>query len=229
MIRLQKYLAEHGVGSRRKCEKYITDGLIKVNGKVTTEMGVKVDPSKDKIEVSPEIQMMKQNLVYIMLNKPVGYVTTRAETEGETVYDLIKIPERIFSVGRLDKNSSGLLILTNDGELAFSLAHPSFEHEKEYEVTVQGAITKGAIKKLCEGVKIWGVKTSPAQITKTGKSSFRMIIHEGRNRQIRRMCQKVGYSVKTLKRVRIGTLELGSLPVGKWKFLKKSDFLVTGD
>lgn len=222
-VRLQKYLADRGVGSRRKCEEYIADGLIRINGKVVTEMGVKVDPEKDAIEVSPEIRMIKQKLVYIMLNKPAGYVTTRCQSEGKTVYDLVGVPERIFSVGRLDKDSSGLLLLTNDGEFAYQLAHPSFEHEKEYEVTVEGNITAGALDKLRAGVKLWGSKTLPTLITKTGKNSFRIVLREGKNRQIRRICRKVGYPVKTLKRVRIGSLTLGSLPEGQWKYLQKTE------
>lgn len=226
LVRLQKYLADRGVASRRKCEEYIAQGFIKVNGEVITKMGVKVDPDIDKVDVSPEIKLIKQKLVYIMLNKPTGYVTTSAQTEGKTVYDIIRVPERIFSVGRLDKDSSGLLLLTNDGEIAFRLAHPSFEHEKEYEVTVHGSITKGALKKLQDGVKLWGIKTMPARIIKTGRSSFNIVLHEGRNRQIRRMCRKIGFPVKTLNRIRIGKIILGDLQIGRWKYLKREDFKI---
>ncbi len=225
LVRLNKYLAEQGIASRREADRLIADGLVSVNGKVVREMGVKVDPVKDKVKVSGEVAKRREKLVYIALNKPIGYVTSvkRTRLEPKIVLDLVRVPERVYPVGRLDKDTTGLLVLTNDGTLTFGLTHPSAECEKEYEVTVASVINKGQIEKLEAGVKLWGAKTKGAHVRKVGTRVMRIILTEGKNRQIRRICQKVGLPVKKLNRIRIKGLRLGGLPEGKWRFLTASE------
>ena len=224
-VRLNKYLAQQGVASRREADRLIADGLISVNGEVVKEMGVKVDPEKDKVTVNKKVVERQKDLIYIALNKPVGYVTSvkRTSVEKNIVLDLIDIKERIYPVGRLDKDTTGLLILTNDGTLTFKLTHPSSECEKEYEVTVDREIRKGQMDKLQEGVRLWGEKTKQTRVKKIGPDRMRIVLTEGKNRQIRRICQKVGLQVVSLKRIRIKGLELGNLPEGKWRFLTGSE------
>ena len=220
-VRIQKYLSEAGICSRRKGEEYITQGLIKINGKVITELGTKIDTSKDKIELNKKIIIAKNRSVYIMLNKPVGIVTTCAKYDERSVLDLIKIKERVYPVGRLDKDSEGLLLLTNDGVVAYRLTHPKFEHEKEYEVTVNKNYTKEQISKLSQGVKLFGENTNPTRIKRVNKNKFTIILTEGKNRHIRRVCRKVGLEVVKLKRVRIVNLRVGDLKVGEYRELTK--------
>ena len=225
LIRLNKYLADQGIASRREADRLISDGLISVNGKVVKEMGVKIDPAKDKITVSNQVIERQKKLIYIMLHKPANYVTSvkRTRVEPKIVLDLIDIKERIYPVGRLDKDTTGLLILTNDGTLTYKLTHPSAECEKEYEVTVDGQIRKGQIDKLKAGVKLLGKKTKETRIKKIGPNRMRIILTEGRYRQVRRICQKVGLPVKKLKRIRIKSLKLGDLPEGKWRYLTSQE------
>ena len=220
-VRLNKYLASQGIASRREADRLISDGLISVNGKIVKDMGVKVDPEKDEVTVSDKVVEMREKMLYIALNKPVGFVTSvkRTAVEKKIVLDLVKVPERIYPVGRLDKDSTGLLLLTNDGTLTFGLTHPSAECEKEYEVTVKGFVTNGAIAKLESGVKLWGEKTKGARVWKIGPNRMRIVLTEGKNRQIRRICQKVGLPVTALKRIRIKKLKLGNLAEGKWRYL----------
>ncbi|MFA7682321.1 MAG: pseudouridine synthase [Candidatus Peribacteraceae bacterium] len=203
--RLQKILSARGICSRRKAEEYIGQGLVKVNGEIAS-IGQKADSEMDKIEVDGKVLEERAEMLYYVMNKPVGIVTTNAtRRDQKTVYDLLpkELQGKIFPVGRLDKDSSGLLLLTNDGVLAYRLTHPKFDHEKEYEVFVECPITDGALKKLEKGITISGEKTKPAGIKRLGDSKFRITLTEGRNRQIRRMCQKVGCPVRELKRVRI--------------------------
>ncbi len=225
LVRLNKYLAEQGVASRREADRLIADGLISVNGKIIKEMGVKVDPDKDNVSVSDKIVKRQEQLIHIALNKPAGYVTSvkRTSIERHIVLDLIDIKERVYPVGRLDKDTTGLLILTNDGTLTFKLTHPSSECEKEYEVTVDCEIRKGQIDKLKAGVRLWGEKTKSTVVKQIGKNKMHITLTEGKNRQIRRICQKVGLPVIKLKRIRIKGLELGSLPEGKWRNLTKKE------
>jgi len=199
----------------------IADGLISVNGEVVREMGVKVDPKKDKVTVSDQVIERREKLIYLALNKPVGYVTSVKSTgaEPKVVMQLIHTKERVYPVGRLDKDTSGLLIFTNDGTLTHKLTHPSSESEKEYEVTVAGKLTKGVIDKLEAGVKLWGQKTKRTKINRLSMFKMRIILTEGKNRQIRRICQKVGCPVKELRRIRIKNIHLGSLPLGKTRRL----------
>lgn len=224
LIRLHKYLADHGTASRRKCEEYIRQGLIKVNGKIIKEMGVKIDPEKDKIEVSPELKMIKQKFVYYIMNKPIGYVCTVTGKEKPKITELLKdIPERIFPVGRLDKLTSGLIILTNDGRFAYEMIHPKFEKEKEYIVKTREKITPAIIRKLSESFIIRGKKTQPARVIPEKPHVFKVILKEGRNRQIRRMCRRIGLHIENLKRIRIGNLVLEDLKTGEYKKLKKEE------
>jgi 23S rRNA pseudouridine2605 synthase len=225
LIRLNKYLANMGLASRREADVLISRGKVKVNGKVVTEMGVKVDGDSDKVEVSDSVLKEREKLIYIALNKPKGYVCSVKPTrqDPDIVLDLVRIHERIYPVGRLDKETTGLLLLTNDGTLVNSIIHPSSESEKEYEATFFAQIPIGVIKKLEAGVKLHGEKTLPAKVRKIGPAKIRIILKEGKNRQVRRICQKVGYPVKTLKRVRIKGLELGDLELGEWRYLTKTE------
>ena len=227
-VRLQKYLASKGVASRRKSEEYIANGLVKVNGEVVTVPGVKVDPDTDKVEVNNEaISEEKAKYVYIMLNKPRGYITSLKQDDSSSplVVDLVKGFGRIYPVGRLDKDSSGLLLLTNDGDFAYKLTHPSFEKEKEYIVSANERISSVGIDKFKKGVKIDGVMTAPAKVRRIDDFTISMTIIEGRNRQIRKMMQKVGNSVKTLHRIRVKNLLLGNLKNGSFRELTAEEVL----
>lgn len=216
-------MAGAGIASRRKCEEFIESGLVKVNGKVA-ELGIRIDPEKDEVVFRGRVLEPEERKVTVMLNKPRGYICTKAKGEGESVYELLKdIPERVVSIGRLDKNSEGLLLFSNDGELVNKLTHPSFNHEKVYEVSVEGRIGNEVLKKLNGRMKIDGYMIRPAKV-KILKQSDRsakleFILKEGRKRQIRKMCEEVGLNVRRLKRARVGNLKLGSLPVGKWREL----------
>ena len=221
-MRLQKYLAACGVGSRRKCEEYIQQGRVSVNGETVTVLGTKIKGGDivclDNKEVKSE-----ERLVYYLLNKPVGYVTTvKDEKNRPTVLDLFQgIDERIFPIGRLDYNTSGLLLLTNDGELTYALTHPKHEVDKIYRVKIKGQIEEKTLDRLRKGVIISGRKTAPAivQVITAGPQNtvLSMTIHEGRNRQIRKMCEAVGHSVMKLTRVAIGEMTLEDLQVGKYR------------
>lgn len=223
--RLQKILSAQGICSRRKAEEYITQGLVKVNGKVA-ELGQKADPERDTIEVDGKVLSDRKNLLYYVINKPVGIVTTNADREDQqTIRDLLPahLKDKVHTVGRLDKDSSGLLLLTNDGVLSYRLTHPSFDHEKEYRVTVEHPIKDGALDKLRKGVTIDGSKTKPATVKRIDERTFTIAITEGRNRQIRRMCQKVGSPVQTLHRVRITTFADPKLKEGAVRELSEEE------
>jgi len=223
LMRLQKYLSSAGFCSRRKGEEYIKDGLVKVNDQVVTELGTKVDPQIDRIEVAGTLVEADQKSVYIALNKPKEYVTSCDHPGEKIVLDLVDIPERIYPVGRLDKDSTGLLLLTNDGRLHHRLSHPSFDHEKEYEVTVTGHIADGALRSLEKGVPMMGTKTRPAEVKRLSSNRFRIVLKEGKNRQIRRMLRKVGSRVTALKRIRISNIKLGRLSEGSWRHLAEKE------
>lgn len=223
LIRLQKFLSNAGVCSRRQGEEYIKDGLVKVNGEVVTELGTKVDPDIDRVEFRGKLVKAKVNLIYIALNKPKGYVTSCRQEGDKIVLDLIDIPERVYPIGRLDKDSTGLLLLTNDGRLHHRLLHPSFDHEKEYEVSVARPVSDGAIRKMEKGMPILGTKTRPAEIKRITAKRFRIVLKEGRNRQIRRMVRKVGNQVTSLKRIRVSNIRLGRLAKGAWRYLSEKE------
>ena len=231
-MRLQKYMADCGVASRRKCEEYIAAGRVTVNGSVVTEMGVQVEETDDVWFDGKPIAPEKRQQ-YIMLNKPQGVVTTLSDPQGrKTVRDLIKdIPERIYPVGRLDYDTEGLLLLTNDGELMQNITHPSKEVEKLYVVRVRGVLTEQALGRLESGVTLDdGHRTSPAKVTllpddpaHMGQKNLTIAVHEGHNRLVRRMFQAVGTQVVYLRRERIGTLNLGHLKVGTWRHLSEKE------
>jgi pseudouridine synthase len=223
LIRLQKFLSRAGICSRRKGEEYIKAGFIRVNNKVVTELGTKIDPVNDRVEFKGAVVKPKNDLVYIAINKPKGYVTSCSQPGEKIVLDLVDISQRVYPIGRLDKDSTGLLILTNDGDLHHRLLHPSFDHEKEYDVTVSKPITDGALKNIADGMPLMGTRTRPAEITRVSSRRFRIVLREGKNRQIRRMVRKVGNHVTGLKRLRISKISLKRLEEGTWRYLTEKE------
>lgn len=228
-MRLQKYLAQSGIASRRASEKIILQGRVKVNGKIVRELGTKVDPDIDKVEVDGALCRRRNNQIYILLNKPAGVVTTVKDPQGRpTVIDMIKdAKERVFPVGRLDKETEGLLILTNDGKLTYRLTHPKYEVVKTYIVHTEGIVKEGKIKALEKGVRLGDGVTAPAQVqiikTLPNSTILEMKIHEGKKRQIRRMCETIGHPVIYLKRTQMGKLSLKGLKIGEWRFLNREE------
>jgi len=219
-VRLQKWLASAGVCSRRKGEVLIQEGRVAVNGQVVTEQGVKIDPETDRVAVDGvPVEAAEEDLVYIIVNKPRGVVTSCEQEGVPVVVDLVDCDARVYPVGRLDKDSIGLVLLTNDGRLHHRLLHPSFDHEKEYEVTVARPIGDGALRRMAEGMPLMGTRTRPARVHRTAGRRFRIILKEGKNRQIRRMVRKVGNHVVMLKRIRMASLRLGNLKEGRWRHL----------
>ena len=230
MERLQKFLANSGIASRRKCEELILAGLVKVNGKVVTALGTKIEPKKDVIEYKGKVVKPNQNFVYILLNKPIGYVTTASDQfDRATVLDLIKVKERIVPVGRLDMYTSGALILTNDGDFVYRVTHPKHETEKTYTVTLKGIINQKEVQILRNGVQIEDYTTHPAKVkilktdTEKNQSRLEITIHEGKNRQVRKMCETIGKKVVALHRSKIGNLDVKNLKIGEWRYLKEDE------
>ena len=222
-IRLQKFLSQAGVCSRRKGEEHIKAGRVKVNGAVVQALGTKVTPGIDRVEFDGRTVVPVTENIYIALNKPAGYVTSCEHAGQKVVVDLLDLDQRVFPVGRLDKDSTGLLLLTNDGRLHHRLSHPSFDHEKEYEVTLVEPINNGALKKLARGVTLKGRRTRPARVVRVSGKRFRITLQEGRNRQIRRMADKIGSRVEKLKRIRVANIRLGRLPEGRWRYLSEKE------
>lgn len=226
--RLQKILARAGIASRRKAEEMILAGRVSVNGRVITSLGTKVDPQKEKITFDGQ-PVLPENTVYILLNKPTGYVTTLSDPQGRPIVtDLLKgINQRVFPVGRLDYDTEGALILTNDGKLGQFIQHPRYEVNKTYVATVSGKPSGRKLKQLEEGIVIDGHKTWPAKIRTIGRqqaeSTIEIIIHEGKKRQVRKMLSAIGHPVKTLKRTAYGNLKLGDLKSGHYRYLKEND------
>lgn len=225
--RLQKILSARGICSRRKAEEYIERGLVMVNGQKAT-LGQKADPAVDCIEVDGKVIEERREMLYFLMHKPVGVETTNIESTRDStavrkisVRDLLpkELRGKVFPVGRLDKDSEGLLLFTNDGVLAYRLTHPKFDHEKEYMVIVDSDVTDGQLRKMREGVTIFGERTKPATVVRAGERQFRLALTEGKNRQIRRMCQKVGLEVLRLERVRIGPLKNSRLKEGQIRAL----------
>lgn len=227
-IRLQKHLAECGIASRRKAEELIEAGKVKINGHIA-ELGAKVDPKRDKVTVRGKAVVPVNEKVYIMLNKPRGFVTTMSDELGrKTVSDLVAdAGNRIFPVGRLDRDSEGLLIMTNDGDFANKLTHPSSHVNKTYRVTVKGVAEEEQLLKMKEGIVLDGRKTLPCDCfvaeRKPDRTVLIFVLNEGRNRQIRRMCEEVGLEVLRLKRTEIAGVKLGMLPQGKWRPLNERE------
>ncbi|MEY2447741.1 MAG: rRNA synthase [Acidimicrobiaceae bacterium] len=217
--RVQKILARAGLGSRRHCEELIDAGSVTINGRVAT-LGDKADAETDHIEVDGVRIGTQPGLVYYLLNKPAGVVTTAADTHGRPIVtELVPSEPRVFPIGRLDQDTEGLLLLTNDGDLAQRLAHPRFGVEKEYLVEVEGAPTRGELRRLREGVELDDGLTAPAKVVLVERNLVRITIHEGRKRQVRRMCEAVGHAVSRLVRTRIGPLADRSLAPGEWRSL----------
>ena len=231
-IRLQKYLAECGVASRRKAEELILQGKISVNGKIITELGTKIDSDKDEVKYCNKV-IKKDNdkHVYILLNKPIGYVSTvKDQFNRDTVLDLVKVNKRIVPVGRLDMYTSGALILTDDGDFVYTVTHPKHEVEKTYTVTVIGKINNDEVQQLRDGVVIDNdYKSRPAKVKilkideEKNQSRLMITIHEGKNRQVRKMCEAVGKKVLALHRARIGEIGVKDLELGKWRYLNSKE------
>lgn len=226
IVRLQKYIAMCGTASRRKAEELIAEGKIRVNGKIARELGTKVEIGADRVEFGGEVIKPASKNYYIMLNKPAGYVSTaKDQFERPTVVDLINedIKTRIFPVGRLDYETEGLLLLTNDGSFTYRVTHPKFHVDKTYIAVLKGGITIRALNRLRRGVDIGDFVTSPAEVeildAEAGKTMLKIVIHEGKNRQVRRMLEAVGAKLEYLQRIKIGTVELGNLPLGRWRYL----------
>lgn len=225
MIRLQKYMASCGVASRRKSEEYIQAGMVKVNDETVTELGFKVDPAVDRVYFNGELIRPESESVYILLNKPTGYITSvKDQFNRQTVIDLIQgIDARIYPVGRLDYDTSGLLILTNDGEMTNQITHPSHKVEKTYVAEVNGLVSKMELKKLQDGIDIGGYVTAPSRakiIKQAGRNTvIELTIHEGKNRQVRRMFDAIEHPVITLERTAIGRIKKGELKTGSWRLL----------
>lgn len=222
--RLQKVLAQRGYGSRRSCEELIVAGRVRVNGEVA-ELGDRVDPENDQVEVDGRPAPVKAGLVYYLLNKPSGVVSTAKDTHGRsTVVDLVPDEPRVYPVGRLDADTEGLLLLTNDGELTNRLTHPRYGVEKEYLATVEPTpVSPGSLRRLRDGVELEDGLTAPARVSQPSPGLLRITIHEGRNRQVRRMCEAVGHQVVRLVRVRIGPLADRRLRPGEWRPLDQTE------
>jgi 23S rRNA pseudouridine2605 synthase len=227
--RLQKLISQAGITSRRAAEELILNGRVTVNGTVVTELGSKADPAQDRIAVDGKPLQFSEKHLYILLNKPTGYITALKDSQGRPlVTDLLKgVEERVYPVGRLDYNTEGLLLLTNDGEWANRLMHPRHEVEKEYHVRVRGKVLDQQLKRMAGGVELEEGVTAPAEVRLVKNSDqndwISVAIHEGRNRQVRRMCEAVSLSVVRLRRVRYGSLEIGALKPGQFRYLSEAE------
>ena len=223
--KLQKVLARMGIASRRVVEEYILDERVQVNGEIA-HIGQRVNITEDEILFDGTPIRMKPDLVYYLLHKPVGVISTAKDPQGrETVIDLLPTEPRVFPVGRLDKESEGLLIVTNDGDLTYRLTHPSHGVEKEYLAAVEGRVSRGNLRKLREGIELEDGMTAPAKVSQVDDGVVKIIIHEGKNRQVRRMFQMIGHPVKRLVRTRIGNLVDHKLQSGQWRLLDALELL----
>mgnify|MGYP000864385858 CR=1 FL=1 len=226
--RLQKYIARCGIASRRKAEEIILQGKVKVNGRIVKELGSKINPEKDLVTVYDEKIFEKEEHTYIKLYKPEGYVTTvKDQFNRKTVIDLINIKERIYPIGRLDYDTSGLLLLTDDGDLANKLMHPKYHIFKTYNVEIKGSLNNESINILKTGILIDSYKTAPAKVKllkqAQNNSYVQISIHEGKNRQVRKMFEAVGHKVLKLKRISFGNIVLGKMKPGEWKYLTNDE------
>lgn len=230
-IRLQKFLANQGICSRRKAEEHILNGDVQVNGIVVTQLGTKIIPGKDEVIFQgKKLQNSNDKKVYILLNKPIGYVTTTKDQFGrDTVLDLVKVKEKVLPVGRLDMYTSGAIILTNDGEFIYKITHPKYEIEKTYNVTVRGKITNDEVQKLRDGVEIEDYISGKAKVKilkideEKNISRLEIKIHEGKNREVRKMCDAIDKKVLALHRSQIGNLGVKDLKLGQWRYLKERE------
>lgn len=226
--RLQKYIAYCGVASRRKSEEIILEGRVKVNDTIITELGYKIDSAIDKVFIDNELITPEEKKVYIALNKPVGVISSVKDEKGrKTIVDLINVEERIYPIGRLDYDTSGLILLTNDGEVYNKVIHPRKSVNKIYIAELKGIPDNNEIKKFCSGVDIGGYITAPAKfrlLKSSGSTcSAEIIIHEGKNRQIRKMCEAINHPVIKLKRVAVGDIKLEGLKLSEWRYLKAEE------
>lgn len=230
LIRLQKFLADCGIASRRKSEEFIKQGKVSVNGKIVLELGTKINPSLDIVTFDGKKVELKKEYVYILLNKPIGYVTTaKDQFNRDSVLDLVKTGKRLVPVGRLDMYTSGALILTNDGNFVYKVTHPKHEIDKTYTVTIKGIVKKEEVQKLRDGIEIEDYITKPAKvkILKTDEekdqSRLEITIHEGKNRQVRKMCEAIGHKVLALHRSKIAGIGVKDIPLGKWRYLSEAE------
>ena len=220
-MRLNKYISETGVCSRREADKWISEGRVTLNGAPAT-LGHKVAPG-DEVRINGNLIGAKKQAIYIALNKPVGITCTTEAHVEDNIVQFVGHSERIFPVGRLDKESEGLILLTNDGDIVNEILRSENEHEKEYVVAVNRPITDLSLKMLASGVKIMGMTTKPCKVERVDAETFRMVLTQGLNRQIRRMCSALGYRVRRLKRVRIINIHVGALGTGEWRYLSESE------
>ena len=226
LVRLQKFMADCGVASRRACESLIDEGRVKVNGTIVTTQGIKIDPIKTKVEVDNELIGQVKTKTYLAFNKPAGILSTMSDPEGRpSLQDFFgSWPDRLFHVGRLDKESEGLIILTNDGQWAHESTHPSFGVEKTYVVQTEEPISRSAFQNLAEGVALEDGLAKPISVARRG-AMIEVVIHEGRNQIVRRMFDALGYPVERLIRTAIGSIKLGELPPGKWRSLNSVELI----
>ncbi|MEZ4087351.1 MAG: pseudouridine synthase [Candidatus Gracilibacteria bacterium] len=220
-IRINKFIAESGVCSRREADRLIQAGKVSINGK-KAELGATVS-EEDTITVNGKPVKIQNQKIYIAFHKPFGVITTTDKNSENTVMDYIDLKTRVYPIGRLDVHSSGLLLLTNDGDIVNRILKSKHKLEKEYFVTLNKSITDEHVQKMCDGIDLDGQTTLPAKVSKINNRQIRMILIQGMNRQIRRMCEKLGYEIKILKRVRVGTITLEGLPRGKWRHLTKKE------
>ncbi len=227
-MRLNKFLSNSGVASRRKCDEIILEGKVEVNGKKVDSLGTQINEKKDKVTVEGRVIKLPSSFVYIKLNKPKGYACTANDEKGrKTIYQLIDTEERLFSIGRLDYDTEGLILLTNDGNFANQVAHPRYEMEKEYKVTAEGEIKESEMAVMRKGVVVDGERMPPARVEwlsfENGFTKLSVVINEGQNRQVRRMFEAIGHQIKLLKRVRIGGVKLGGLKRGEYRDLTEAE------
>ena len=220
-MRINKFISEAGTASRRGADKLITEGRVTINGKRAT-IGSQVEPGDD-VRVNGNQLFVARNNVYIALNKPVGITSTTEKGVKGNIVDLVNHPFRVFHIGRLDKDSEGLILLTNDGDIVNEILRSENQHEKEYVVSVDRPITPEFLKQMSEGVKILDTVTLPCKVEQLSKYDFKIILTQGLNRQIRRMCEALGYNVYRLQRIRIMNIQLDNLPVGQWRYLSKKE------
>jgi len=216
-VRINKFLADAGICSRRNAEKLISEGRVSVNKKVVRDLARKIDVENDKVVFDGQPVKSRNKYLYILLNKPVGYITSCKHKGEKTVLDLVRTPARVFPVGRLDKDSCGLVFLTNDGDLAYKLSHPKFTHSKEYIVDLDSPLDQESLIRISKGILLDGKRTLPMKVSRISGKRFKFVLREGKNRQIRRICLRFGAKVKSLKRVRIENLKLGTLKQGEYK------------
>ncbi|MEG0549506.1 MAG: 23S rRNA pseudouridine(2604) synthase RluF [Vagococcus sp.] len=221
-MRLNKFISESGKASRRGADKLIEEGRVFINGK-RAKIGTQVEPGDDVRVDGNQLFIAPRSNVYIALNKPVGITSTTEKKVKGNIVDLVNYPSRIFHIGRLDKESEGLILLTNDGDIVNEILRSENQHEKEYVVSVDKAITPDFLKQMSEGVEILDTKTLPCELEKISNYEFKIILKQGLNRQIRRMCEALGYNVTRLQRLRIMNIELGNLPIGQWRYLSKKE------